>query len=131
MSKDRTPRSRHGGRRLHPLPIRFMHWINAAAMLVMITSGWGIYDDDVIIRGLHFSGSLRLGDWAAWSQCWQELDATACAALLRALQAGHRVRLTLCGERSALTFERGRAGLIRKLMSQFGRKPLSSLRDIL
>ncbi len=26
-----------------------MHWTNAAAMLVMITSGWGIYDDDVII----------------------------------------------------------------------------------
>lgn len=66
----RTPRARREGRPLHPLPIRIMHWINAAAMLVMITSGWGIYDDDVIIRGLHFSGSLRLGDWAAPSLNW-------------------------------------------------------------
>ena len=58
------------GRRLHPLPVRIMHWINAAAMLIMITSGWGIYDDDVIIRGFHFSHFWRLGDWAAWSLNW-------------------------------------------------------------
>jgi thiosulfate reductase cytochrome b subunit len=47
-----------------------MHWTNAIAMLVMITSGWGIYDDDVIIPGLHFSKAMRLGDWAAWSLNW-------------------------------------------------------------
>ena len=47
-----------------------MHWINAAVMMVMITSGWGIYDDDVIIRGFHFSQFWRLGDWAAWSLNW-------------------------------------------------------------
>ncbi len=58
------------GRRLHPWPVRIMHWLNAAAMLVMITSGWGIYNDDVIIRGLHFNHALRLGDWAAWSLNW-------------------------------------------------------------
>jgi thiosulfate reductase cytochrome b subunit len=58
------------GRRLHPLPVRIMHWINAVVMLVMITSGWGIYDDDVIIRGFHFSQFWRLGDWAAWSLNW-------------------------------------------------------------
>jgi thiosulfate reductase cytochrome b subunit len=57
-------------RRLHPWPIRVMHWINAATMLVMITSGWGIYDDDVIIRGLHFSQTFRLGNWAAPSLLW-------------------------------------------------------------
>ncbi|MBV8459074.1 MAG: cytochrome b/b6 domain-containing protein [Acetobacteraceae bacterium] len=33
-------------------------------------SGWGIYDDDVIIRGFHFSPFWRLGDWAAWSLNW-------------------------------------------------------------
>ena len=58
------------GRRLHPWPVRVMHWINAVVMLVMITSGWGIYDDDVIIRGFHFSSFWRLGDWAAWSLNW-------------------------------------------------------------
>ncbi len=61
---------RPGGRRLHPWPVRIMHWVNAVAMIVMITSGWGIYNDDVIIRGLLFPKSLRLGDWAAWSLNW-------------------------------------------------------------
>ncbi len=57
-------------RRLHPVPVRIMHWINALAMIVMITSGWGIYNDSVIISGLHFGQSLRLGDWAAESLLW-------------------------------------------------------------
>ena len=57
-------------RRLHPLPVRIMHWINAIAMIVMITSGWGIYDDYVVISGLHFGQSMRLGDWAAESLLW-------------------------------------------------------------
>ncbi len=47
-----------------------MHWVNALAMIVMITSGWGIYDDYVIISGLHFNQTLRLGSWAAESLLW-------------------------------------------------------------
>jgi thiosulfate reductase cytochrome b subunit len=47
-----------------------MHWTNAVAMIVMITSGWGIYDDSVIISGLHFGHSFRLGSWAAESLLW-------------------------------------------------------------
>lgn len=56
--------------RLHPWPVRLMHWINAIAMIVMIMSGWGIYDDYVIIPGLHFSQTFRLGTWAAPSLLW-------------------------------------------------------------
>ena len=59
-----------GKRRLHPVPVRVMHWINAIAMIVMIGSGWGIYNDSVIISGLHFSASLRIGSWAAESLLW-------------------------------------------------------------
>ena len=58
------------GRRLHPWPVRIMHWTNAVAMLIMIASGWGIYDDSVIIRGLHFSRAVRLGEWAPESLLW-------------------------------------------------------------
>jgi thiosulfate reductase cytochrome b subunit len=57
-------------KRLHPLPVRIMHWTNAVAMIIMIMSGWGIYDDYVIIHGLHFSSSMRLGSWAAPSLLW-------------------------------------------------------------
>ncbi len=59
-----------GTMRLHPLAVRIMHWTNALAMIVMITSGWGIYNDDVIINGLHFPQWLRLGGWAAESLQW-------------------------------------------------------------
>jgi thiosulfate reductase cytochrome b subunit len=58
------------GRRLHPLAVRIMHWTNAVAMLIMILSGWGIYDDFVIMRGFHFAPYMRLGDWAAPSLQW-------------------------------------------------------------
>ena len=57
-------------RKLHPWPVRVMHWVNAVAMLVMIPSGWGIYDDDVVIRGFYFNHALRLGGWAAESLLW-------------------------------------------------------------
>ena len=56
--------------RLHPGPVRLMHWTNAIAMIIMILSGWGIYDDYVIIPGLHFSTTFRLGTWAAPSLLW-------------------------------------------------------------
>ena len=56
--------------RLHPLAVRVMHWTNAIAMVIMIMSGWGIYDDYVIIHGLHFSPTFRLGSWAAPSLLW-------------------------------------------------------------
>ena len=62
------------GRRLHPSAVRIMHWVNAVVMLIMITSGWGIYDDDVVIRGFHFGSFWRLGDWAPWSLNWLSLS---------------------------------------------------------
>jgi hypothetical protein len=44
-------------------------------------------------------------DWPAWVKAWEQLDATVCADLLKRAQAGQPVSLTLCGERSALTYE--------------------------
>ncbi len=54
-------------RRLHPWPVRVMHWINAVAMLAMIGSGWGIYDDAVVFHFVYFWDGLKLGSWAAES----------------------------------------------------------------
>ncbi len=67
MSDDRIRDEPLKRARLHPWPVRIMHWTNAVAMIVMITSGWGIYDDSVIIHGLHFPQAMRLGSWAAQS----------------------------------------------------------------
>lgn len=43
-------------------------------------------------------------DWAAWAQAWRALDAGPLADLLRRAERGEPVTLTLCGERSALSF---------------------------
>ena len=57
-------------RRLHPLPLRIMHWINAVAIFIMIGSGWKIYNDDVILGWLHFPDSLVIGKWAQYGLQW-------------------------------------------------------------
>jgi thiosulfate reductase cytochrome b subunit len=57
-------------RRLHPLPVRIMHWINALAIFIMVGSGWKIYDDDVILGWLHFPDSLVIGKWAQYGLQW-------------------------------------------------------------
>jgi thiosulfate reductase cytochrome b subunit len=48
-------------RRLHPLALRIMHWINAIAMIIMIASGWEIYNDEVIFGWLHFPHWITIG----------------------------------------------------------------------
>ncbi len=58
------------GRRLHPLPVRVMHWINAVTIFVMIGSGWKIYDDEVIFGWLHFPDALTIGRWAQHGLQW-------------------------------------------------------------
>jgi thiosulfate reductase cytochrome b subunit len=60
----------HTEHRLHPLPLRIMHWINAIAIFIMIGSGWKIYNDDVIFGFLHFPDSLVIGKWAQHGLQW-------------------------------------------------------------
>ena len=62
-------------------------------------------------------------DWATWTQAWQQVDATHCDALLSALKRGTPVRLTLCGEQAAQTFEGLPQGFWQRFSSIFGTKP--------
>jgi thiosulfate reductase cytochrome b subunit len=55
---------------LHPLPIRITHWINAVAIIIMIGSGWKIYNDDVIFGWLHFPESIVIGKWMQYALQW-------------------------------------------------------------
>ncbi|HVJ42046.1 MAG TPA: cytochrome b/b6 domain-containing protein [Dongiaceae bacterium] len=57
-------------RRMHPLPLRIMHWINAVSMVLMVMSGWKIYNDEVIFGFLHFPDELTLGVWAQHALQW-------------------------------------------------------------
>ena len=57
-------------KRMHPLLIRLMHWTNAIAMIIMIMSGWKIYNDEVIFGFLHFPEAITLGPWAQNGLQW-------------------------------------------------------------
>src|SRR3569623_1799445 len=56
--------------RLHPGTLRAMHWINAVAMILLIMSGWKIYNDEVLFGWLHFPEALTLGVWAQHGLQW-------------------------------------------------------------
>lgn len=57
-------------RRLHPWPLRIMHWINACAIIVLIMSGFGIYNDEAIFGWLFFPHWMTIGGWAAEHLLW-------------------------------------------------------------
>ena len=57
-------------RRLHPLPLRIMHWINALAIFIMIGSGWKIYNDDILLSFLRFPDAIVIGKWAQYGLQW-------------------------------------------------------------
>ena len=58
------------GAAIHPAWVRVTHWINALAILVMIGSGWQIYDAAPLFDGLRFGKSISLGNWLAGALLW-------------------------------------------------------------
>ena len=58
-----------GGHPAHPLPIRIMHWIGAAAVLCMISSGWTIYNASPSLP-FTFPRWMTLGGWLAGGIAW-------------------------------------------------------------
>jgi thiosulfate reductase cytochrome b subunit len=54
---------------VHPLMVRITHWINAFAMLCMITSGWKIYNASPIFNFM-FARWLTLGGWLGGALAW-------------------------------------------------------------
>jgi thiosulfate reductase cytochrome b subunit len=50
-----------------------MHWTNAVAMIIMIMSGWAIYNDEVILGWLHFPAWITLGDGPEGALQWHFL----------------------------------------------------------
>ena len=63
-----TARGIEAGPVIHPLYVRITHWINALAMLVMIGSGWQIYNASPLF-GFTFPGN-SLGGWLAGGLLW-------------------------------------------------------------
>ncbi|MFC0387557.1 cytochrome b/b6 domain-containing protein [Muricoccus vinaceus] len=53
----------------HPLLVRITHWINAACMVCMVMSGWGIYNASPLF-GFRFPAWATLGGWLGASIAW-------------------------------------------------------------
>ena len=67
-------------------------------------------------------------DWAGHAQAWAALDAGDVATWLARQTAGESVRLSLCSESQALTFETSAPGLLTKVMRLL--KPYGSLDEL-
>ena len=54
---------------IHPGWVRVCHWVNALAILVMIGSGWQIYDAAPLFR-FEFPKAIALGNWLGGALLW-------------------------------------------------------------
>jgi thiosulfate reductase cytochrome b subunit len=54
---------------IQPAWVRIVHWINAVAMILMIMSGWQIYNASPLF-GFTFSSSITLGGWLGGALLW-------------------------------------------------------------
>jgi thiosulfate reductase cytochrome b subunit len=52
---------------IHPLPVRATHWLNALATVIMIASGWQIYNASPIFP---FRFPIGLGGWLGGALLW-------------------------------------------------------------
>jgi thiosulfate reductase cytochrome b subunit len=78
---------------VHPLMVRITHWINVLAMLIMIFSGWRIYNASPLFD-FKFPVDLTLGGWLGGALQWHfaamwVLALNGIAYLLYGILGGH------------------------------------------
>ncbi|MBX9588435.1 MAG: cytochrome b/b6 domain-containing protein [Hyphomonadaceae bacterium] len=54
---------------IHPAYVRITHWINAVAVVIMVGSGWEIYNAAPLF-GFTFPRSITIGGWLAGALLW-------------------------------------------------------------
>jgi thiosulfate reductase cytochrome b subunit len=68
------PRSAHGdahaGGPIHPWWVRLTHWLNAVAVIIMVLSGWRIYDASPIFPRFTIPAQYTLGGWLGGALQW-------------------------------------------------------------
>lgn len=82
-----------------------------------------------VLHGLRDAALLH--DWRAWTAAWQQFESREAPRLLQAVQAGRAVRLTLCGERGARTWQSTRRGPFSRLSALWTRPRVAeSVQDL-
>jgi len=59
-----------GVRAFQPVWLRVTHWLNALAVVIMVTSGWQIYNASPIFASIQFPESITLGGWLGGALLW-------------------------------------------------------------
>ena len=55
---------------IQPAWVRITHWINALAVVLMVMSGWQVYDASPIFPVLRFHSAITLGGWLGGALLW-------------------------------------------------------------
>ncbi|CAH2894192.1 MAG: Methionine sulfoxide reductase cytochrome b subunit [uncultured Paraburkholderia sp.] len=55
---------------IQPAWVRISHWVNALAVMLMVTSGWQIYNASPIFAGWRFPAAMTLGGWLGGALQW-------------------------------------------------------------
>ncbi|MDR5836504.1 cytochrome b/b6 domain-containing protein [Caballeronia sp. LZ034LL] len=61
---------RQPGAPVHPVWLRVTHWLNALAALIMMFSGWRIYDASPVFERIVIPPSITLGGWLGGALQW-------------------------------------------------------------
>ena len=101
-------------------------WISGSGVLSASTSAPA--NDSPITSAVTSPSTLAqavfTNDWAAYVAAWATLDADNIAQMLARQKAGDVVRLTLCGDSHAQTFESVKTSIFSQIQSFF--KPMST-----
>ena len=68
-SEHRATADKAAAKTIHPVWVRVCHWTNAVAMVIMIMSGWQIYNASPLF-GFAFPPTITLGGWLAGALLW-------------------------------------------------------------
>lgn len=67
MATPQIPKAK--ARPIHPWPLRVMHWLNALAIIMMIGSGWQIYNASPLFS-FNIPAILTIGSWLGAGIAW-------------------------------------------------------------
>jgi thiosulfate reductase cytochrome b subunit len=57
-------------RTIQPAWVRITHWLNALAAILMMLSGWRIYDASPVFKGFVIPPGITLGGWLGGALQW-------------------------------------------------------------
>lgn len=69
VANDHTEGGAQSGKVVHPVWVRAMHWANAFAIVIMIMSGWQIYNASPLFD-FSYPSAITLGGWLGGAIQW-------------------------------------------------------------